>query len=154
MVNVKKVLKMKYRKYWKSMFKISKINKTNVENQRLHKCLLAALTSDKFPLAFPFTTCMDPYPWEKNRTFLSLTYPHLPLCLVGPSSKPHLTCVHDITIIKLVCFNTPALHWYKGTIGTCINPPLPFQGFCTSVIIVPKIYLYKPEELTLQIRES
>ena len=75
-----------------------------------------------------------------------------PLCLVGPSSKPHFTCAYGITITKSVCVNPPALLWCKGTTGACINPP--FHGSCTPVIVVPQVYLYKPEELTLQMRES
>ena len=83
---------------------------------------------------------------------IPLFYLLRPPCLEENSSKPHLTCAYDITITKSVCVNPPALLWCKGTTGACIDSPL--QGPCTPIIIVPHVYLCKPEELALQMEGS
>lgn len=74
-----------------------------------------------------------------------------PLCLAGSSSRsPHpLTCSHNITVTKTICANKPALLQCHNTTSSLFKPP--FQGYSTSVIIVPQVYLYDPEEFTLQL---
>lgn len=103
------------------------------------------------PINFSFYDLHGPLPVRKTQDIplFNLTPP---LCLVGPSSKPHLSCAHDITITKSICVSPPALLWCKDTTGACINPH--FQGSCAPVIVVPQVYLYEPEELALQMGGS
>ncbi|XP_021486814.1 ERV-BabFcenv provirus ancestral Env polyprotein-like [Meriones unguiculatus] len=72
-----------------------------------------------------------------------------PLCLVSPSSRSHPSCSRDVTITGPVCVRPPALLWCNNVTSACINPPFP--GFCTPVIVVPRVYLYEPQELPLQL---
>lgn len=75
-----------------------------------------------------------------------------PLCLVGPSSRSHPSCSRAITVTGPVCVHPPALLWCNNVTSACVEPPFP--GFCTPVIIVPRVYLYELQELTSQLGED